>query len=55
MKEDLDFLKWQRVAQDDFDDMPCIGCRPTNIFNLSFIFLVFLFFVSLIVFLEGML
>ena len=22
VKENLDFLKWQRVAQDDFDDMP---------------------------------
>ena len=22
VKESLDFLKWQRVAQDDFDDMP---------------------------------
>ena len=29
-----------------------ISCRPTNIFNLSFIFLIFLFFVSLVVFLE---
>ena len=22
VKENLDFLKWQRVARDDFDDMP---------------------------------
>ena len=56
-----DYFSWvlllerQRVAQDDFDNTLrtfSIRCRPTNIFNLSFIFLLFLFLVSLIVSLE---
>ena len=27
VKENLDFLKWQKVAQDDFDDMPSTFSR----------------------------
>ena len=54
LKGNLDSLKCQGVAQDDFDHMTSmlskqIGFRPTNIFKLSFIFLVLLFLVSLIV------
>ena len=38
----LRLFEMEKGAQDDFDDMPStvskyISCRPTNIFNLSFI------------------